>query len=94
MHPPNRFYYDVNSKTVIWYHALQEWLAPDEFTPPAHSESTSSVAANVATLDINDELEWELTSYDKFTVSGEDCLVYGFSYWPVTMIITGQWKTC
>ena len=66
--PPNRFFVDLESRTMCWYHVLQKWKLPD-IGPPVHTESTGSVAGVIIGIDYDNG--WITSGSSLFSFSGD-----------------------
>ena len=65
--PPNRFFVDIESRTLCWYHVLQEWK---ETVPLIHNESTGSISGAVVGVDWENKT-WSSTLLTLVSVSGD-----------------------
>lgn len=74
--PPNRFYVDTITRTMCWYHILQEW----SIDQPTMTASTGSIAYEVIAVDVNSETNaWTAIQLSSFALSGEVAVDYGIS---------------
>lgn len=72
MNPVNRFYIDLDTRTLMWYHVVQEWRSPTP-TPPPFQEDTGSLSATIVGLDYNATLDtpaWEFTPETQINFNG------------------------
>ena len=65
--PPNRFFVDLESRTMCWYHVLQKWKVE---TPPGRNETTGSMSGTVKGIDMADG-EWSITACGDYSFSGD-----------------------
>jgi len=66
--PQNRFFVDLESRTLCWYHVIQKWLITEPIT---HTEATGSMAGGIAFIDISTDGDWEVSSYTTFSITGD-----------------------
>jgi len=72
--PQNRFFVDIESRTMAWYHVLQEWWAPPPLTPP-HTLATGSMSGVIVGIDSQDG-RWEKTFDTSFSLTGDSSSWY------------------
>lgn len=69
--PPNRFFVDIESRTMAWYHVIQKWYVPPPPLLPAHTEATGSVSGSIIGIDI-EEGSWSNVFETSFSLTGDN----------------------
>lgn len=65
--PPNRFFVDINTATMCWYHVLQEWKLTEPIT---HTMATGSISGEIIGANISSG-KWVLTGASIFSFTGD-----------------------